>query len=129
MLNLSPAGSGAGATAAVFGVSTLLTGTAGALAALSIGYVGPGMFGIFLSFGLLIGIAVGGIATLSGAIYGAIFLQFIFVVVGAGAQALQTWNITLLYGLVLVVFLAFNPRGVAGLIDRTWVSMRRRFGA
>jgi branched-chain amino acid transport system permease protein len=87
------------------------------------------MFGIFLSFGLLIGIAVGGIATLSGAIYGAIFLQFIFVVVGAGAQALQTWNLYLLYGLVLIVFLAFNPRGVAGLIDRTWVSMRRRFGA
>ena len=85
------------------------------------------MFGIFLSFGLLIGIAVGGIATLSGAIYGAIFLQVIFVVVGAGAQALQTWNLHLLYGLVLIVFLAFNPRGVAGLIDRTWVSMRRRW--
>jgi branched-chain amino acid transport system permease protein len=115
--------------AAIFGISTLLTGTAGALAVLAIGYVGPGMFGIFLSFGLLIGIAVGGIATLSGAIYGAIFLQFIFVVVGAGAQALQTWNLYLLYGLVLILFLAFNPHGVAGLIDRTWVSMRQRFGA
>lgn len=112
--------------AAIFGISTLLTGTAGALSALAIGYVGPGMFGIFLSFGLLIGIAVGGIATLSGAIYGAIFLQFIFVVVGAGAQALQTWNLHLLYGLVLVVFLAFNPRGVAGLVDRTWMAMLRR---
>ena len=115
--------------AAIFGISTLLTGTAGALAVLAIGYVGPGMFGIFLSFGLLIGIAVGGIATLSGAIYGAIFLQFIFVVVGAGAQALQTWNLYLLYGLVLILFLAFNPHGVAGLIDRTWVAMRQRFGA
>lgn len=115
--------------AAIFGVSTLLTGTAGALAGLAIGYVGPGMFGIFLSFGLLIGIAVGGIATLSGAIYGAIFLQFIFAAVGAGAQALQTWNTYLLYGLALILFLAFNPRGVAGLIDRTWLSMRRRFGA
>jgi branched-chain amino acid transport system permease protein len=115
--------------AAIFGISTLLTGTAGALAALAIGYVGPGMFGIFLSFGLLIGIAVGGIATLSGAIYGAIFLQFIFVVVGTSAQALQTWNIYLLYGLVLILFLAFNPHGVAGLIDRTWASMQRRFGA
>jgi branched-chain amino acid transport system permease protein len=115
--------------AVIFGISTLLTGTAGALAALAIGYVGPGMFGSFLSFGLLIGIAVGGIASLSGAIYGAIFLQFIFVAVGAGAQALQTWNLTLLYGLVLIVFLAVNPHGVAGLIERTWVSVRRRFGA
>lgn len=115
--------------AAIFGISTMLAGTAGALAALAIRYVGPGMFGIFLSFGLLIGIAVGGIATLSGAIYGAIFLQFIFVVVGASAQALQTWNIFLIYGLVLILFLGFNPHGVAGLIDRAWASMQRRYGA
>ena len=114
--------------AAIFGISTMLTGTAGALAALAIGYVGPGMFGIFLSFGLLIGIAVGGIATLSGAIYGAIFLQVIFVVVGASAQALQTWNTYLIYGLALILFLGFNPHGVAGLIDRAWGAMQRRFG-
>ena len=115
--------------AAIFGISTMLTGIAGALAALAVRYVGPGMFGIFLSFGLLIGIAVGGIATLSGAIYGAIFLQIIFVVVGASAQALHTWNIYLIYGLALILVLGFNPHGVAGLIDRAWGSMQRRFGA
>ncbi len=115
--------------AAIFGISTMLVGTAGALAALAIRYVGPGMFGIFLSFGLLIGIAVGGIATLSGAIYGAIFLQLIFVVVGASAQALHTWNIYLIYGLALILVLGFNPHGVAGLVDRAWGSMQRRFGA
>ncbi len=115
--------------AAIFGISTMLAGIAGALAALAVRYVGPGMFGIFLSFGLLIGIAVGGIATLSGAIYGAIFLQIIFVVVGASAQALHTWNIYLIYGLALILVLGFNPHGVAGLIDRAWGSMQRRFGA
>ena len=115
--------------AAIFGISTMLTGTAGALSALAIRYVGPGMFGIFLSFGLLIGIAVGGIATLSGAIYGAIFLQFIFVAVGASAQALQTSNTYLIYGLALILFLGFNPHGVAGLVDRAWMSMQRRFRA
>ena len=115
--------------AAIFGVSTMLVGTAGALAALAVRYVGPGMFGIFLSFGLLIGIAVGGIATLSGAIYGAIFLQLIFVAVGASAQALHTWNIYLIYGLALILVLGFNPHGVAGLVDRAWGSMQRRFGA
>ena len=115
---------------AIFAISAMLTGIAGALAALAVRYVGPGMFGIFLSFGFLIGIAVGGIGTLSGAIYGAIFLQVIFLVVGTTARTLQTWNILLIYGLVLVLFLCFNPHGVAGLIDRIrgriWVAEKRR---
>src|SRR5436190_2041260 len=37
--------------AIVFGVSAMLAGIAGGLAALAIRYVGPGMFGVFLSFG------------------------------------------------------------------------------
>lgn len=112
--------------ATIFGISAMFTGIAGALAALSIRYVGPGMFGVFLSFSLLIGIAVGGIATLSGAIYGAIFLQVMFLVVGATARALQTWNIQLIFGLVLILFLCFNPSGVAGLIERALEWMRRQ---
>ena len=104
--------------AIIFGISAMLAGIAGALAALAIRYVGPGMFGVFLSFGFLIGIAVGGIGTLSGAIYGAIFLQLIFVLVGTTARALQTWNLSLIYGTILVLFLVFNPLGVAGAIDR-----------
>jgi branched-chain amino acid transport system permease protein len=111
---------------AIFAISAMLTGIAGALTALAIRYVGPGMFGVFLSFGLLIGIAVGGIARLSGAIYGAIFLQFIFVVVGTTAHSLQTSNTPLIYGLVLILFLCFNPYGVAGLIDRVWGRLRAR---
>ena len=104
--------------AIVFGVSALLAGVAGALAALAIRYVGPGMFGVFLSFGLLIGIAVGGIGSLAGAIYGAIFLQFIFLLTGTTARALQTWNLWLIYGVILILFLCLNPTGVAGMIDR-----------
>ena len=112
--------------ATIFGISAMFTGIAGALAALSIRYVGPGMFGVFLSFSLLIGIAVGGIATLSGAIYGAIFLQVMFLVVGATARALHTWNIQLIFGLVLILFLCFNPSGVAGLIERALAWRRRK---
>jgi branched-chain amino acid transport system permease protein len=102
----------------VFGISAMLAGVAGALAALAIRYVGPGMFGVFLSFGLLIGIAVGGIGSLAGAIYGAIFLQFIFLLTGTTARVLQTWNLWLIYGTILILFLVFNPRGVAGAIER-----------
>ena len=112
--------------AAIFGVSAMLAGIAGALAALSIRYVGPGMFGVFLSFGFLIGSAVGGIATLSGAFYGAIFLQFIFLAVGATAQTLHTWNLQLIYGLILIGFLWLNPHGVAGAIERAARWLQRR---
>jgi branched-chain amino acid transport system permease protein len=113
--------------AVVFGISAMLAGIAGALGTLAIRYAGPGMFGVFLSFGLLIGIAVGGIGSLSGAIYGAIFLQFIFLAVGSTARALQTWNLALIYGAVLILFLWFNPYGVAGLIERIrrWARRRR----
>jgi branched-chain amino acid transport system permease protein len=111
--------------AMVFGVSAMLAGIAGALGALAIRYVGPGMFGVFLSFGFLIGIAVGGIGSLGGAIYGAIFLQFIFALVGTTARALQTWNLWLIYGTILILFLCFNPHGVAGAIDRTRAWIRR----
>jgi branched-chain amino acid transport system permease protein len=111
--------------ARVFGLSALFAGIAGGLGALAIRYVGPGMFGVFLSFGFLIGIAVGGIGSLSGAIYGAIFLQFIFLLVGATARALQTWNLWLIYGTILILFLCFNPTGVAGAIDRVRAWIRR----
>lgn len=111
--------------AAIFGISAMLVGMAGALAALSFRYVAPGLFGIFVSFGFLIGAAVGGLATLSGAIYGAVFLQYIFLVVGVTARSLQTSSTPLVYGVVLVLFLCFFPNGVAGLVNRVWARLRR----
>ena len=111
--------------AAIFGISAMLVGIAGALGALSFRYIAPGMFGIFLSFGLLIGIAVGGLASLSGAIYGAIFLQYIFLVVGVTARSLQTSSMPLIYGIVLILFLCFFPHGIAGLVNGIGDRLRR----
>jgi branched-chain amino acid transport system permease protein len=102
--------------AAVFGISAMLVGLAGGLAALSMRFVAPGMFGLFLSFGFLIGIAVGGLGSLTGALYGAVCLQFIFLVVGASASTLRTSNTPLVYGVVLIVFLCLFPNGIAGLV-------------
>ncbi len=112
--------------AMVFGISAMLTGIAGALAALSFRYIAPGMFGIFLSFGLLIGIAVGGLGTLSGALYGAVFLQSIFLVVGVTARSLQTSNTPLVYGVVLILFLCLFPNGIAGLLGSVGDWLRRK---
>ena len=111
--------------AAIFGISALLVGMAGGLGALSMRYVAPGMFGLFLSFGLLIGIAVGGLGSLSGALYGAVCLQFIFLVVGASASSLQTANTPLIYGVVLILFLCLFPNGMAGLVTNDGARLRR----
>ena len=112
--------------AATFGVSAMYTGIAGALAALSIKYVAPGLFGIFVSFGFLVGIAVGGIASLSGAIYGALFLQVLLLVVGVTARSLHTPHVYAVYGVTLILFLYFMPGGIAGLVRKSAAWMRRR---
>lgn len=103
--------------AVIFGISAMLVGLAGGLAAMSMRFVAPGMFGLFVSFGFLIGIAVGGLGTLSGALYGAVCLQFIFLVVGASASSLRTSNTPLVYGVVLILFLCLFPNGIAGLVS------------
>lgn len=111
--------------AAVFGLSALLVGLAGGLSALAMRYAAPGMYGLFLSFGLLIGIALGGLGTLSGALYGAVCLQGIFLIVGKSAGALHTRNTPLVYGVVLILFLVLFPNGIAGLLQRAAAWLRR----
>lgn len=114
--------------AVVFGISALLVGMAGGLTAMSMRYVAPGMFGLFLSFGLLIGIAVGGLGSLTGALYGAVCLQVILLVVGASASSLQTSNTAVVYGVVLIVFLCLFPNGMAGLVSRAVAWLRQLRG-
>lgn len=112
----------------VFGLSAMLVGMAGGLSAMSIKYVAPGLFNPFLSFGLLIGIAVGGLGSLTGALYGALVLQAILLVVGASASALRTPYPSLVYGVVLIVFITLFPRGIAGLVGSAGERLGRRFG-
>jgi len=110
---------------AALGVSAMFTGIAGGLAATALQYVAPGLFGIFLSFGFLIGAMIGGIATLAGALYGALFLQLIFAAVGATARSLQTGQVFTLYGIALILVVLFMPGGVAGLVTRLAARRRR----
>ena len=104
-----------------FGISAMYAGIAGALSALALLYVAPA--GIFVSLGFLIGSAVGGIASLSGAVYGAVFLQLIALFSGAVAQSARTAAVLAIYGVVVIAFLHLLPNGVAGLVAR--LSVRR----
>ncbi len=95
-----------------FGVSAMYTGIAGALGAIVIQFVAPDSFTLFLSISLVVGIVIGGLASISGAIYGGIFIQFTPNVADQISKA-APWAI---YGVFLIVFMYVMPTGVAGFI-------------
>ena len=108
-----------------FGVSAMYTGIGGALVAIAIQFVAPDSFGIFLSLSLVVGIVVGGLASISGAIYGALFIQFIPNVADQISKA-APWAI---YGIFLIGFMYAMPMGVAGLVRNArlrWARWRSR---
>ena len=105
-----------------FGVSAMYTGVAGALGAIAVQFVAPDSFGLFLSLSLLIGIVVGGLASISGAIFGALFIQFVPNFADQISKA-APWAI---YGVVLILFMYLMPTGVAGFVRLVGARLRRR---
>jgi branched-chain amino acid transport system permease protein len=95
-----------------FGVSALYTGVAGALGAVVVQFVAPDSFNIFVSISFLVGVVVGGLASISGALYGAFFIQFIPNVAEEISKA-APWAI---YGIFLILCMYVMPSGLAGLI-------------
>jgi branched-chain amino acid transport system permease protein len=105
-----------------FGASTLFTGVAGALAAMVIGFVAPESFTLFLSLSFLVGSAVGGIATIGGAIVGGFFIEFVPNVANDISDA-APWAI---YGLAMLLFMYVMPRGVVGTLG-PWLAHVMQF--
>jgi len=95
-----------------FGVSAMFTGVSGALGAIAIQFVAPDSFNIFLSLTFLIGIVIGGLASIPGALYGALFIQFVPNIADEVSKA-APWAI---FGLFLLAFIYVMPMGVAGAI-------------
>ena len=105
-----------------FGVSAMYTGIAGALGAIVVQFIAPDSFTIFLSISFVVGIVIGGLASISGAFFGALFIQFVPNVADQISKA-APWAI---YGIFLIGFMYLMPTGVAGLIRiaRRFVSTR-----
>ena len=95
-----------------FGVSAMYTGVAGALGAIAVQFVAPDSFGIFLSITFLVGIVVGGLASISGALYGALFIQFVPNIADEISKA-APWAI---FGVFLIGFVYLMPAGAAGAV-------------
>ena len=100
-----------------FGVSALYAGVGGALGAIVIQFVAPDTFVALVSISFLIGIVIGGLASISGVIYGALFIQFIPNIADQISKA-APWAV---YGVFLLVFVFLAPRGVAGFVQLLWV--------
>ena len=90
---------------------------AGGLSALAVGFVSPESFGLALSLAFLVGVVVGGLASLGGALFGALFIEFVpniadqlTVSFGEGAKALPG----AIYGALLILVMAALPTGAMG---------------
>jgi branched-chain amino acid transport system permease protein len=95
-----------------FGVSAFYTRVAGALGAIVIQFVAPDSFTVFLSITLLVGVVVGGLASIPGAIFGGLFVQFVPNLAEQISKA-APWAI---YGAFLIAFMYLMPYGVWGLL-------------
>jgi len=99
-----------------FGTSTLFTGVAGALSAIVIGFVAPESFTLFLSLSFLVGSAIGGIATIGGAIVGGFFIQFVPNLANDISDAAPA----AIYGVAMLLFMYAMPHGVVGTLE-SWL--------
>ena len=103
-----------------FGVSAAFTGVAGALSATAVAFVSPDSFTSFLSITFLVGVVVGGLASIPGAIAGAIFIQFVPNIADEISKS-APWAI---YGIFLILLMYLMPTGVAGLISKIFSRLR-----
>ncbi|MCG2592925.1 branched-chain amino acid ABC transporter permease [Ramlibacter sp. XY19] len=107
-----------------FGVSAMFTGVAGALGAIAVAFVAPDSFTIFLSITFVVGMVVGGLASITGAFWGALFIQFIPNIADNISKA-APWAI---YGALMIAFMYVMPTGIVGAIRLAWLRLQRKRG-
>jgi branched-chain amino acid transport system permease protein len=124
-----------------FAVSSFYVGVQGGLLALFLGYLEPNMFTFMETIHFLVAVIVGGLASVEGAILGAIFVWFVPELFGGNmvgliekipVEFLQTpliWffgsevMVPTVFGLVIIIILIFERGGMAG----RWIKMRLYF--
>lgn len=117
-----------------FALSSFYAGVAGALYYAVVGVFEPTTFGLLLSIQYLAMVLIGGVATISGAIMGALFVSLLgrisqeiagllpgISTSSTGGGLISVFQLeSILYGVLIVVFLIFEPRGLFGI----WVRIR-----
>ncbi|MFN8496194.1 MAG: branched-chain amino acid ABC transporter permease [Caldilineaceae bacterium] len=101
-----------------FGVSAFYAGIGGGLFFVVQGYVSPDSLGVFDSILLLVAVVIGGLGSLAGSLYGALFLTFHSELI----STLTHWlphaenSGSLLLGVLLVLSGFIFPQGIAGFV-------------
>lgn len=98
--------------AMAFGISAAFTGVAGALGAIIVQFVAPDSFTLVLSIGILVGLVVGGVGWLPGALIGGAFLVYVPNVSESISKGLSG----AVYGILLILVIYAMPSGAAGLL-------------
>ena len=107
-----------------FAVSAAYAGIGGALSALAVQFVSPDSFTMFLSISLLVGVVVGGLGTLWGALFGATFIMFVPELAEKVSKD-AAWGV---YGAVLILLVFAMPKGAMGLIEKCRSALKRQRG-
>ncbi|KNZ31840.1 MAG: ABC transporter permease [Methylibium sp. NZG] len=111
---------------AAFAASATITGLAGALLAHHLKYLTPDAFTLLLSMELVLMVVIGGLGSLRGAIFGALLIGLLPTAISRlkpllpDAMARQFGLETFVFGLVLALFVLFEPAGLNG----RWLKLR-----
>jgi branched-chain amino acid transport system permease protein len=114
-----------------FAISAFMTGLAGALFAHYVRFLAPDSFDILLSVQFVTIVFVGGLGSLHGAIFGALFVRLLPQAIAIVRDDLPFGIGRLpglepsLFGLVLVLVILFFPSGIYGL----WLKLKQWFQA
>lgn len=117
--------------ALAFGLSSGVTGLAGALMGHYIGFFNYELFSIFVSINLLLVVTIGGLGFIQGAFLGAFLITAVPQIIAIMRDNLVSVGIdlsgvpgldTMIFSLILVGFIIYEPTGLYGrwLKIRTW---------
>lgn len=125
-----------------FAISSAYAGIAGALLTAFMGYITPTQWTLVMSVDFIAMVVIGGVGTIGGAVLGAFFVKAMPAVVtwlssfvpfispdpkvdgGITAPLLAQF----LYGLVIVLVLLFEPRGLTAAFRKSFDALRTRAG-
>lgn len=121
----------------VFVISCVFAGLGGALFAHYQRYINPESFTFSISILFVTMVVVGGMGNVWGGILGVVILTFLPSVIQAlpqwipgipeGLQNFSNYQLVL-YGLLLIIFMMFMPKGVADALQRAWAFGVVRYG-